>query len=308
MWFKNLHVYRVPQYWTMPHDTLAAHLVDQVFKPLGDYELASHGWVAPRHDELVHAVQGQLLLTLCTEKRLLPGHVVNRLAKQRADELAESQGYRPGKKSMKEIKERAFDELLPRAFKQEVRTNLWIDRTNGWLVVDTASKTRADIVIKMLLRSIDKLPLESLLVARSPMASMTNWVNEDEAPYGFTVDQDAVLQASGESKATVKYNRHTLDAGEMQRHIAAGKQVKSLALTWDDKISFVMKADMTIARIKPLDILTTNDPESRDQDERFDNDFYLMASELNRLLGDLIQAFGGQADRSTAATTTESKP
>lgn len=297
MWFKNMHVYRVPQHWKMTADDLIAHLLSHTFTPLGDYEVARHGWVEPRGEALVHTVQGQMLLTLATEKKLLPAHVIRRVARERADKLEEEQGFRPGKKAMKELTERVADELLPKAFKQLVHTHLWIDPKNGWLAVDTASASRSDAVIKMLIRSIDKLPLESLHLARSPLGTMTTWLQEDEAPHGFTVDQDVVLQAAGDSKATVKYTKHTLDPEEMRRHIANGKQVKSLALTWRDKVSFVLKSDMTIARIRALDVLQEGAQETRDDQERFDNDMVLMTSELNALLSDLIDALGGMGKR-----------
>ena len=104
---------------------------------------------------------------------------------------------------MKELKERVADELLPRAF--SIRSNVftWIDPVNGWLVVDAASPAKADDVIKLLLKAVDRMPLESLRVQRSPVAVMTAWLETDEAPVGFTIDQDTELRATGESKAAV---------------------------------------------------------------------------------------------------------
>ena len=103
---------------------------------------------------------------------------------------------------MKELKERVADELLPRAF--SIRSNVWtwIDPVNGWLVVDAASPGKADEVIKLLLKAVDRMPLESLRVQKSPVAVMTAWLEMDEAPAGFTVDQDTELRATGESSHT----------------------------------------------------------------------------------------------------------
>jgi recombination associated protein RdgC len=114
--------------------------------------------------KLVHVVNKQMLMMLGTEKKLLPGSVITQVAKARAAELEEQQGFPPGKKAMKELKERVADELLPRAF--SIRSNVWtwIDPVNGWLVVDAASPAKADDVIKLLLKAVDKLPLESLRV------------------------------------------------------------------------------------------------------------------------------------------------
>lgn len=212
MFFKNLQIYRLPAPWAMTAAVLEQALAQQKFTPATSMDLVRQGWAAPRGagHPLVHAVGGQFLLQLKTEKKLLPSTVVNQVAAARALEMEEAQGFAPGKKAMKELKERVTDELLPRAFAILSTTAVWIDPINGWLVVDAASPAKADEVVKLLLKSVDKLPLESLRVMRSPVAMMTGWLQHDEAPAGFTVDQDAIMRATGESKAQVAYKRHTL--------------------------------------------------------------------------------------------------
>ena len=237
MWFKNLQIYRLPAPWNYTPEQLETALAPQSFVPATSNELLRQGWDTPRpNGGLVHVVNKQMLILLGTEKKLLPGSVINQVAKAKAAELEEAQGFAPGKKAMKELKERVADELLPRAF--SIRSNVftWIDPVNGWLVVDAASPAKADEVIKLLLKAVDKLPLESLRVQRSPVAVMTAWLETDEAPVGFTVDQDTELRATGESKAAVRYVKHALEVDDIRRHIAAGKQCTRLAMTWDSKI------------------------------------------------------------------------
>lgn len=293
MFFRNLQIYRLPAPYAMSADALAPMICQQAFAPCSSNELLRQGWVAPRDGQLAHNVGKQILLTLATEKKLLPAKVVNQVAKVRAAELEESQGFAPGKKAMKELRERVADELLPRAFTTRDHTNVWIDPVNGWLVVDAASPSKADEVIKLLLKAVDRMPLESLRVQRSPVAVMTEWLESDEAPYGFTIDQDATMRAAGESKAEIGYKRHTLEADDMRRHIAAGKQCTRLAMTWNDRISFVLTETLAIKSVKPLDVL--KEGVTGTTDERFDSDFALMAGELAKLLADLVEALGGEA-------------
>lgn len=145
------------------------------------------------------------------------------------------------------------------------------------------------------LKAIEKLPLESLRVMRSPVAAMTEWLSTDEAPAGFTVDQDATMRATGESKAEVAYKRHTLEADDIRRHIAAGKQCTRLAMTWNDKISFVLTENLAIKSIKPLDVIREGENAARDNIERFDSDMMLMTAELGRMFNDLVIELGGEA-------------
>lgn len=297
MWFKNLQLYRLPAPWGMTAVDLGALLLPQVFTPASSNEMLRQGWARPRGDNgaLVHEVGGQFLLKLVTEKKVLPSKVIKQVAKERAAELEEQQGFPPGKKAMKELRERVADELLPRAFPVRSELDVWIDPKNGWLAIDTSSPSKADDVIKLLLKAVDRMPLESLRVQRSPVAMMTAWLESDEAPAGFTIDQDAILRATGESKAQIGYKRHSLDPADMRRHIAAGKQCARLAMTWNSRISFVLTDNLSIKSIKPLDVLKENNVITYDDRERFDNDFALMTGETARLLADLVEALGGEA-------------
>jgi recombination associated protein RdgC len=291
--FKNLMLYRLPAPWNYTADQLATDLSRQSFVPASSNELLRQGFDAPRGAGLVHVVNGQWLLRLATEKKLLPSSVINQVAKAKAAELEEAQGFAPGKKAMRELKERVADELLPRAFAIRSNTDFWIDPVHGWLAVDAASPAKADEVVKLLLKCVDRMPLESLRVQRSPVAMMTAWLEMDKAPAGFTIDQDAIMQATGESKASVRYVKHALEPDDLRRHIKAGKQCKRLAMTWDSKISFVLDESLAIKGVKPLDVLT-HDAAGND-DERFDGDFALMTGEFNKMLTDLVEALGGEA-------------
>lgn len=299
MWFKNLRVYRMPIHWQVTKEQIAEALLTHIFQPLQSLDMKSMGWVSPRDNgELVYSSNKQLLITLATEKKLLPSTVINEAARIKAAEVEDQQGFKPGRKQMKEIKQDITDELLPKAFSTKSYTRCWIDPINGWLVVDAGSPSRADDVIKMLIKSVEKLPLETLHIAQTPMSQMTSWLLADEAPAGFTVDQDATLRSNGEGKATVQFTRHTLEAEDITRHIAAGKQCTKLALTWADKISFVLHEDFAIKRISPLDVIKENaDVQAQNDDERYEGDFVLMTGELNKLLSDLLLAFGGEVPR-----------
>lgn len=296
MWFKNLQVYRLPAPWAVTSEQLAADLAPFAFQPCSSLDMQSQGWISPRDNgELVYSINKQMLLLLGTEKKLLPTSVINQVTKIKAAEIEEQQGFKPGRKQMKEIKENVTDDLLPRAFSVWRSTWVWIDPVNGWLVVDAGSAAKADEVLKLLFKAVDKLPLETLHVVQSPVAAMTSWLVSDEAPSNFTVDQDTELRSNAESKATVRYVRHTLEADDVRRHIEAGKQCTRLAMTWADRVSFVLTESLTIKRVAPLDVIKENaDATAQNDDERFDSDIMLMTGELSKMLTDLVAALGGE--------------
>jgi recombination associated protein RdgC len=295
MWFKNLQLYRLPAGYALTADQLAEMIAPQAFTPATSLDMQSQGWTSPRENGLlVHTVNRQLLLSLKTESKLLPSSVINEVAKARAGEIEEQQGFKPGRMQMKEIKELVTDELLPRAFSVMRITNVWIDPVNSWMAVDSATPSKADEVIKLLLKSVDAFPLQSLHVKQSPVSAMSQWLMEDEAPVGFTIDQDAELRASGEGRGAIRYVHQSIDTEDVQRHIGGGKQCTSLAMTWANRISFVLTESLTIKRVSPLDVI--KDAIGEDDDERFDSDMTLMTGELAKMLCDLVYALGGEMD------------
>ncbi|MFM0739539.1 recombination-associated protein RdgC [Paraburkholderia xenovorans] len=296
MWFKNLQLHRLPAPWSVTPEQMQKWLAPHAFAPGNSVEMQSHGWASPRdNDSLVYTLNGQMLLVFRAEKKLLPASVVTQVTKARALELEEQQGFKPGRKQMRELKEQVTDELLPRAFSIRRDTRVWIDTRNGWLVIDAASQAIADEVRGLLVKSIDQLPLGTVRVTQSPVAAMTGWLLSGEGPAGFTLDQDTELRSPAEGNATVRYVGHALDAEDMRRHIEAGKQCMRLAMTWNDRVSFVLTPSLTIKRIAPLDVIKeAGDPTAQNDDERFDSDVTLMTAELDRMLGDLVDALGGE--------------
>ncbi len=295
MFFKNLILYRLPEGWSIDADTLTQQLSTLPFNPCSTSDKQTVGWVPPaKNTQLAHAVGGQLLIALKQETKVLPTSVIKRFAKERAEKIEEDQGRRVGRKEMRELQEQVADELLGRAFTSERTTFAWIDPVHGWLAVDAASPARAEPIIECLHRAAPGLPKIAIpKFNQSPSTAMTGWVAAAEAPSGFTIDQDLELCAADKGK--VRYTQHTLEGDEIPQHIASGKVVSRLALTWQDKISFLLTDQFALRRLSFLDILkeSANVP-AESAEERFDGDFSLMTGELSRLLSDLVDAVGGE--------------
>lgn len=303
MWFKNLQLHRLPAHWTVTPGQMEQWLAPLGFCAASSVENERRGWVSPRNDDsLVYTINRQMLITYRAEKKLLPASVVTQFTKERALELEGQQGFKPGRKQMRELKEQVTDELLPRAFSIRRDTRVWIDPVHGWLAIDAASATVADDIIGLLVKSVTDLPLASVRPARSPVSAMTEWLLSGDGPAGFTLDRDTELRSTGEGNATVRYVGHALEAEDMRRHIEAGKQCMRLAMTWDDRVSFVLTPSLTLKRVTPLDVIKeAADPTAANDDERFESDFLLMTGELARLFTALTEALGGEEDLRAAA-------
>ncbi len=297
--FRNALVYRLSQRWAIDAAAVNEQLSRMQFAPGTAVQTQSVGWVpAVEGGDLAHLVGGQLLLTLRAEKKLLPASVINQFAKLRAQETEERQGYKPGRRQLKELKEAVTEELLPKAFSIFRDTRVWIDPESRWLLIDTTSTAKAEEVISVLVKTLEPFPLDMLRLNRSPAQTMTGWLATDEAPAGFTIDQDTELRATGESRAAIRYVRQSIEADAVRKHIDEGKQCTRLALTWSDRISFLLTEPLALKRIAPLDVIRESDSDTDDADarQRFDSDFMLMTGEMSRLLADLVEALGGEME------------
>lgn len=295
MFFKNLMPYRLGQDPAIDPDQLKANLAKHPLTPCGGLERQRVGWVPIRgEDDYLYAQNGQILICLGIEEKLLPSKVVKQTTENKVAEIEAKEGYRPGAKRRKEIREQVEDELLPRAFAVRTMIYAWLDTVNGWLVVDSSSAAKADTLVKFLGESAPELPLRLLHTVNSPGSAMTGWLASGEAPEGFTVDRDGELRLPGEDRATVRYVRHALDGGDVGEHIAAGKQATRLGLTWSDRISFVLTEKLEIKRLQFLDILKEQAEQAEDAEAMFQIEFALMTGELARMFPALLTAMGGE--------------
>ena len=294
MLFKNLQLYRLPKGWEVTSAQFEAYLNARPLQPCGSQDMESHGWVSPRDDGvLLRAVGRQWLIALGAESRLLPASIVRQEAEARAVTLAEKQGYRPGRGQMKELREQVTRELLPRAFTRRRRTWAWIDPVNGWFGVDTSSVAQAEEVLEYLRQVLDNFPLVLLRTVCSPVSAMASWL-AGEAPADFTVDQDCELRSASEEKATVRYTRHPLDGKEIKNHLVAGKLPTRLALTFNNRVSFILTDKLELKRLDFLDTVREELGNEDDAEALFDAEFALMAGEFTRLLPALVKALGGE--------------
>ena len=296
MWFRNVQLYRLPVRWEMSAEALEAQLGRRRFMPCGSQDPESRGWLPPVDDgPLVHRVGGFWLIALGVEHRLLPAAVVRQEADQRAAQFEREHGYAPGRKQMRELREAVAQELLPRAFTRRHKIHVWIDPQDGWLGVDAPGVSRAEDVLEALRQSLEVFPLSLLRTERSPTSAMADWLAGSNAPEGFTIDMDCELKSVAEDKAAVRYVRHALDGEEIKAHLSEGKLPTRLALSWDDRVSFLLTEKGEIKRLQFLDVVKEAVEAGSDSAaEVFDAEFALMSGELRRLIPALVAALGGE--------------
>lgn len=324
--FKSASFFRIANDFVLPPlEALEAVLHAARFLPCGATQPESSGWVAPRGNKsstLAERIGGQLILQLCTERRPLPASAIKDAVDAKIERYKLETGReRVSSKIKKDFKEEAVLDLLPRAFTKRSSMTLWIDPVNKFLVVDCGSLSGADRVVNQLVDALAELPdagpgiaLKPVQTTLSASIAMAHWLQSREAPVSFTVDRDCELKMPDDQKSTVRYSRHTLEIDEVAQHIAAGKVPTQLAMTWNDRVSFVLTDAGQIRKIKLLDVVLDGVLESDKSEDGFDTDAVIVTGELSALIPDLLEALGGElpddasAPKPEATLTTKPAP
>ena len=138
----------------------------------------------------------------------------------------------------------------------------------------------------------------------SPNHAMSQWLLNKQAPAGFTIDDMCELVNRKGDGSTIKCVKQDMTADEIQEHITAGKQVTQLAMTWEDRISFILCDNLMLKRVRFLDLIMSEarDAQAETAEERFDADFAIMTSAISSLLPAVFGLFDGLNSEQTKTT------
>ncbi len=297
MFFRNLTLFRFPESSAKPLKNLENELDEKRLRACGPIELATRGFVSPYGrdaDELVHRVGRYALVTVGSEDKLLPSSVISEALAVKIAEISEKEGRRIGARERKRLKEQVVSELLPRAFVRPSRLSAYLNTANGWLVIDTASRKAAEEAVTEIREALGRFPATPMAPSESPRALMTDWLIHGKLPAGLAWGDECELRDPVEAGAIVRCRRQDLESDEIREHLKSGKQVFQLGVELDERIAFVLGEDLTIRKLRFLDVVLDEIGEESSESARSELDarFALMTLELERLLEKLDEWFG----------------
>jgi len=298
MFFRNLTLFRFSPAVADDLNRLDDVLGDYRLRPCGPMEMGTKGFVPPvgkgEEAALTHAVNACTMVTVGSEDKLLPGVVVNDELQRRVQKIAEEEGRKVGGRERKRIKEDVLSELVPRAFVRSSRQRAYVDKKNGWLVLDTSSRKSAENTLSQMREALGSFPAVPLAPEEGPRVLMTDWLANGNLPAGLAFGDEVELRdPASATGAIAKCRRQDLDGEEVKEHLRNGKQVFQLGLTFDERMSFVLGEDLIVRKLKFLDVVVDELGDSHpDAAAEADATFALLTLEVERLLGKLEEWFG----------------
>ncbi|WP_445621302.1 recombination-associated protein RdgC [Kushneria sp. Sum13] len=302
MWNKNFQIYRLLDTEHLPLEQLSEALEKYRFQPCSESQARRVGWSAPSGDSrngcLVHEVSGHRLITLMRQERILPAPVIRDELAERVDKLTAQQGYPPARRDKLAMKERVVEELLPKAFTKNSRTDVWIDTKANIIGVAAASSKRAEEALDVLRESLGSLKVIPLAPQTPAGRTMTTWLNDPTTrPNGLIVGDRVVLRAKGDDGKIVATSID-VDGDEVRTSLEVGRQVSQMALTFEEQMSFTLVEDMSIKGIRFADAVL-KEVDDTDSDEnpvmQMETEFVLAAQCLAHTIDKLMHALGGEA-------------
>ncbi len=302
MWFKNIIFYRFTENVSFTAEQLESAFEEHLFSPCKSQELSRYGWVSPHssmHNQQVFQSNGAFLITAQKEDKLVPSSVVNQQLKDKIEIIQKQEGRKIYRKEQLSLKDEIVLDLLPRAFSKYSQTSALIVPQHNFMVVDSSSYTKAEELLNLLRNSLGSLAVKLPDVNHSPAVMMSQWLNQESLVPAFKCLEECELKDQSGDGAVIKVKGQELQCDEITMHLDAGKQVTKLALEWDETLSFILHEDLSIKRFKPSDQLSTelNEEDSEDPLQRLDSDTARLTLELQRLLPQLLSAFGGEVVR-----------
>lgn len=301
MWYKNLRVYKFTEAQNYTAEQLAAALRERPFNPCSSHDKWSFGFVHPFSDStdcILHNVAGNFAICGKKEVKVLPSSSINEELADRVKAIEEREARKLPAKERARMKDELIFEWLPRAFTQSTKTHAYIDARNGYLIVDAASATKAEDFLSHLRKALGSLPAVPLKGALQAAGVMTSWVSDQDLllPGKFSIDDECELKSPEEEGAIIRCKHKDLSTPEVKTHLDLGMQVRKLALTYADRISFTLDTDLAIKRVKFLDLVQEKaaEIEAFDEQEQFEADFTIMAGELAELIHYIENAFSGE--------------
>jgi recombination associated protein RdgC len=306
MWFKNLHIFRFLQPFTLSANALHEQLSKATFQPCGKMDMGSMGWVSPLgrdNDSLVHSTNNCMIFTARKEEKILPPSVVREFVNEKVEEIETQQMRKVRKREKDEIREEVLFDLIPRAFTRSTYLSAYIDVANGWLLIDTPTRKKAEEFTSFLRQTLGSLPVVSPQLLKAPANVMTQWlINQKECPSDFELADSCVLTDMTQEGAVVNCKHQDLLAEEIQAHLEAGKVVTRLALEWNDRLALVLDNELVVRRLQVLDLIQEqiNEANTETPSQRFDTEFAIMNLELASLVKKLFEVFGGEDETAYA--------
>lgn len=260
MFPKNARIYKITE--PLFADIDGGILDYYKFSPCTSQQAIKTGFTepVPCNDRLVVLAGSYILLAMKTQEKVLPPAVIAEELAPKIAELQQEKGRPISRKENQVLKEELIQTLLPRALVKSKVVNAFYCTKTQYLVVGTNSASVAENFLGFLRKALGSLPALPAFDNHQLNQQLHFWTQGKNLPESFALGAAVEFVAPDEEGAKAKFDHHLISADEVQSHLQ-DKLVKRLELEQEGKISFVVKDDGSLSKIKYSSILTSQNDE-----------------------------------------------
>lgn len=296
IWLRNLSSFSLTEWIPAPVADLEEALSKYRFRGIGALETEHRGFEPVFGQEgLVRKVDGAYWFQVKAEHKKVPGSQLKQLLAERIKTIEELEFRTVGRKEKKELKELIRDELLAKAIPSQSLTTVVVDPQSRLAMVDTSSLKTAENIASLLVHALPGLRLTTLAFDTPVADQMTAVLLEGND--ALVADDMLVLKGMGTPAATVRFTQYQLSEPEVLAHLNKGMRPSTMALTWDERLSFVLSDTFALKKLDYVDLLQ-DEPNDKDGDieEQLKTLLTLQTAELRELMEGLCTWLGRKAD------------
>jgi recombination associated protein RdgC len=308
MWFKQVRILQLAEHFRCQPQDLSKKLEPLAFTPCLPSLSFSQGWVSPVNEDnapLAQTINGYTMLCFQVEEKILPASYVNQELQKKVKEIEAQEVRKVRYKEKVALKEELVATLLPRAFSKMTRIYAYLDPENNWLIVGTNNEKRIEQFRHWFTRSLNEElhPLEMKKLA----PTLTQWLKNQTYSSLFAIEKACLLQDPNQQNRVIRCQHQDLLAPSVQAFIKDGCQVVQLALSWHDRVNFVLSDNFSLSGLKYQDELVSEakDLEAETAQQKFIADFLIMSGTLTALLKDLREALLGSQEPAVLVPLTK---
>lgn len=294
MWFKQVQLFQLANSLSYSSEELTNKLATFAFKPCLPSFASSIGWVAPLDEEdapLLRLLNGYIMLCLQIEEKILPAAVIRQELDNKIKQIEASENRKLRQKEKLSLKDDLITTLLPRAFSKYTRLYAYIDIKNHWLILGTANEKKTEQFLSSFKKTISEKIHSLELKKLAPV--ITQWLKDQHYPTSFAIEKACLLQDPNQQTRVIRCQHQDLFAPGIQALIKEGCEVKQLALSWQDRVNFVLIDTFVLRGLKFQEeiLAQVKEMEAETKQQQFDADFFIMSEIITALLKDLLGLF-----------------
>lgn len=219
---KNAIVYKAH----LPNaELLRGHLEEAPFGEMTDLAAHTSGFVPiEATHELVSEFEGGLAFAFRYDEKIVPASAVNTEVKKRAETIERKEGYKPGRKYMREIKEDVIKDFVKKALVRSAVITCYYDTANQYLIIPVTSAALADRITASLIRVVGSMKTETIHISdikQGLTTRLTAWLEGDSDAFGDLEPCDEIHLQRNNEKVNVKLAALETAESGLQEALAA---------------------------------------------------------------------------------------